>query len=55
LLDYDRQFDVASLIRYYFKFAVAERGITGVRWHDLRHFYASLCADAGYAIRQVSR
>lgn len=55
LLDYDRQFDVASLIRYYFKPALAEFGITGVRWHDLRHFYASVCAAAGIEIRKVSR
>lgn len=24
-------------------------------WHDLRHYFASLCADAGYDIRKVSR
>lgn len=55
LLDYDRQFDVASLIRYYFKPALAELGISGVRWHDLRHFYASLCAAGNIEIRKVSR
>lgn len=55
LLDYDRQFDVASLIRYYFKPSLAELGITGVRWHDLRHFYASVRAAAGIEIRKVSR
>ncbi|KQY76456.1 hypothetical protein ASD13_09750 [Microbacterium sp. Root1433D1] len=54
-LDYDRQFDVASLIRYYFKPALADLGITGVRWHDLRHYYASVCAAAGIEIRKVSR
>ena len=32
-----------------------ELGITGVRWHDLRHYYASLCAAAGIEIRKVSR
>jgi integrase len=55
LLDYDRQFDVASLIRYYFKPALWELGITGVRWHDVRHYYASVCAVAGIEIRKVSR
>lgn len=50
LLDYDRQFDVSSVIRYYFKPPLAQLGITGVRWHDLRHFYASVCA-AGTARR----
>ncbi|GAA2568899.1 tyrosine-type recombinase/integrase [Microbacterium binotii] len=55
LLDYDRQFDVASLIRYYFKPALAELGLAGVRWHDLRRYYASVCAAAGIEIRKVSR
>ncbi len=55
LLDYDRQFDVASVARYYFKPALAELGLSGYRWHDLRHFYASVCAAAGIEIRKVSR
>lgn len=55
LLDYDRQFDVASRIRYYFKPVLTDLGLTGVRWHDLRHFYASVCAAAGIEIRKVSR
>lgn len=55
LLDYDRQFDVASVARYYFKPALAELGLTGYRWHDLRHFHASVCAAAGIEIRKVSR
>jgi integrase len=54
-LDYYRRFDVASLIRYYFKPAFADLGITGVRWHDLRHYYASVCAAAGIEIRKDSR
>lgn len=55
LLDYDRQFDVASRIRFYFKPALAELGVSGTRWHDLRHFYTSVCAAAGIEIRKVSR
>ncbi|MBG6056154.1 integrase [Salinibacterium sp. CAN_S4] len=55
LLDYDRQFDVASLIRYCFEPALADFGINGVRWRDLCHFYASVCAAAGIEIRKVSR
>ena len=35
--------------------ALAEFGITGVRWHNLRHFYASVCVAAGIEIRKVSR
>ena len=30
-------------------------GLPAVRWHDLRHFYASACAAAGIDIRKVSR
>jgi integrase len=55
LLDYDRQFDVASVARYYFKPALAELGLSGVRWHDLRDYYARVCAEAGIDIRKVSR
>lgn len=54
-LDYDRQFDVASVYRHYFKPALARLGLPAVRWHDLRHFYASACAAAGIEIRKVSR
>jgi len=55
LLDYDRQFDVASVYRHYFKPALQRLGLPAVRWHDLRHFYASACAAAGIEIRKVSR
>lgn len=54
-LDYERQFDAPSMERYYFKPALAELGIEGMTWHDLRHYFASLCAAAGYDIRKVSR
>lgn len=54
-LDYDRQFDVASVYRHYFKPALKRLDIPDVRWHDLRHFYASACAAAGIEIRKVSR
>lgn len=54
-LDYDRQFDVASVYRHYFKPALARLDLPAVRWHDLRHFYASACAAAGIEIRKVSR
>lgn len=54
-LDYERQFDVASLIRYYFKPALATLGLTGYSWHDLRHFYASaLLATKHYSLQQIS-
>jgi integrase len=55
-IDYDRQFDVASLIRYYFKPALAELGLAGFSWHDLRHFYASaLLATKKYDLHEISR
>lgn len=55
LLDYDRQFDAPSMERYYYKPVLASLGIEGMTWHDLRHYFASLCAAAGYDIRKVSR
>ena len=55
VLDYDRQFDVVTVYRYYFRPALARLGLPAVRWHDLRHFYASACAAAGIEIRKVSR
>lgn len=54
-LDHARQFDAPSMERYYFKPALAQIGIEGMTWHDLRHYFASLCAAAGYDIRFVSR
>ncbi|UPL15415.1 hypothetical protein [Microbacterium galbinum] len=41
-LDYKRQFDVGSAIRYYFKPALKELWLVGVRWRDLRHHYATV-------------
>lgn len=55
LLDYDRQFDAPSMERYYYKPVLLGLGIEGMTWHDLRHYFASLCAAAGYDIRKVSR
>ncbi|WP_336629992.1 MULTISPECIES: tyrosine-type recombinase/integrase [unclassified Microbacterium] len=60
-LDYDRQFDIGSVIRYYFKKqALTPLGITGVRWHDLRHYYATVMISqigkgAQYTLYEVSR
>lgn len=44
-----------TLYRYYFKPALARLGLPDVRWHDLRHFYASACAEVGIDIHKVSR
>jgi len=46
---------LSVIARYYFKPALGEFGIAGLRWHDFRHFYASVCAAAGIEIRKVSR
>ncbi len=54
-LDFGLQFDVGSVYRYYFKPALVRLVLPPVRWHDLRHYYASACAAAGIEIRKVSR
>lgn len=59
-LDYGRQFDIGSVIRYYFKPALKELGLVGVRWHDLRHYYATVMISmigkgAQYTLYEVSR
>lgn len=48
------------MIRYYFKPALKERGLVGVRWHDLRHSYATVMISmigkgAQYTLYEVSR
>jgi len=55
VLDFDRQFDPVTVYRYFFKPALERLGLPAVRWHDVRHFYASACAAAGIDIRKVSR
>lgn len=59
-VDYDRRFDIASLIGYYFKPALRELGLTAIRWHDLRHFYETVMISqigkgAQYSLYEVSR
>lgn len=59
-VDYDRQFDIASLIRYYFKPALDELGLAAIRWHDLRHFYATVMISqigkgAQYTLYELSQ
>lgn len=46
-LDYSLQFNHGNMYRMHFLPVLAELGIPAVRWHDLRHFYASACAAAG--------
>ena len=55
-LDFDRQFDIGSLYKHYFLPASNKVGLTGLKWHSLRHTYASLMADTpGIDIYDVSR
>ncbi len=54
-LDFDRQFDIGSLYKHYFLPVTRRVGLTGLKWHSLRHTYASLMAGAGIDIYKVSR
>ena len=54
-LDFSRPFDHQSFYRYYFKPALQRAGLPAVRFHDLRHTYASIMAAAGVDIYKVSR
>lgn len=54
-LDHTIQFNHDNLYRKHFLPALAELGIPAVRWHDLRHFYASACAAAGIPIERAAK
>jgi integrase len=54
-LDFDRQFDMGSVYKHYFLPASRRVGFAGLKWHSLRHTYASLMAGAGIDIYKVSR
>lgn len=41
-LDFNRQFDLGSVIRSCFKPALRDLGLIGVRWHGLRRHYATV-------------
>lgn len=53
--EFSRPFDHQSFYRYYFKPALQRAGLPAVRFHDLRHSYASIMAAAGVDIYKVSR
>jgi integrase len=52
---YARHFDPLSFYRHYFKPAVRRAGLPPLRFHDLRHTYASLMFAAGMDVYKVSR
>lgn len=54
-LDFSRQLDISSVYRHYFSPVAADLGLPGLKWHSLRHTYASLMAAAGIDIYKVSR
>jgi integrase len=54
-LDWSRMFDGGSFQRNYFRPALRAAGLGEMRFHDLRHTFASLILAAGFAPFEVSR
>lgn len=54
-LDYAIQFNHDNFYRKHFLPTLEELKIPAVRWHDLRHFYARVCASAGIPIERVAK
>lgn len=54
-MDYDRVWDRARFRNNYFKPALGQARLPGIRVHDLRHTAASLRLAAGFSPYQVSR
>lgn len=54
-LDYNRHIDHSSWMRWYFKPALKRAGLGEVRFHDLRHTFASMMFAAGVEVCKVSR
>jgi len=54
-IDFDRQLDITGVYKHYFIPAARAAGLDGLKWHSLRHTYASLMAGAGIDIYKVSR
>ncbi|PKQ17839.1 MAG: hypothetical protein CVT68_06435 [Actinobacteria bacterium HGW-Actinobacteria-8] len=55
LIDFSRVFDVASFRRNYLRPALGALDLDAMRFHDLRHTYASLMLAAGFPPYEVSR
>ncbi|MEH3075396.1 MAG: tyrosine-type recombinase/integrase [Quadrisphaera sp.] len=59
-VDYDRPWEPSTFVERRFRPALEAAGLpsrtrgAGVRFHDLRHTYASLCASAGVRSQQVA-
>lgn len=54
-LDWTRPIDVGGLRRYYLLPAAERAGLSHMRFHDLRHTFASLTLTAGFTAFEVSR
>jgi len=54
-IDFGRQLDITGVYKHYFVPAARAAGLDGLKWHSLRHTYASLMAAAGIDIYKVSR
>lgn len=54
-LDWSRPMDVGWPRRYYLLPAAARAGLPHLRFHDLRHTFASLALAAGFKPYEVSR
>jgi integrase len=53
-LVWDGQISIGHVYATHFLPALERLGIPHMRWHDLRHFYASVCASKGIDIYDVS-
>lgn len=54
-LDWTRPVDVGGVLRYYLRPALTRAKLPRMRFHDLRHTYASLMFAAGFKPYEVSR
>lgn len=54
-LDYSRHPDHGNWMRWYYHPALKRAGLEGVRFHDLRHTFASMMFAAGVDVFKVSR
>ncbi|AMM20407.1 hypothetical protein AX769_09910 [Frondihabitans sp. PAMC 28766] len=54
-LDWTRPVDVGAVRRYFVSPAVTALGMSEMRFHDLRHTYASMMLAAGFKPYEVSR
>ena len=55
LVDFSRVFDVGSFRRNYLRPTLRATGLPEMRFHDLRHTFASLMLAAGFPPYEVSR